>query len=168
MMEWYISFSDDIILGGVALLQGFFRSQAESTVSRDALPASTDVPTDEVAMKVQVPLNQFPSWEKVLHLSQPVATTGQTSPTFGESKWRYCHQSSEARRARCQRVEEWLQAEQAERDSPSPESLGPIQIVAPPPGFKKVMACLQRGCHLQPSLRCPWSTCSQKQWANPW
>ena len=123
MMEWYISFSSDIVLGSVALLEGFFRNQAKLTVSRNALPASADLPTDEVAMEkvasiggpleeptmpqvlheewagVEAPPNQFPGWKKVLHPSQLVATVGPTSPAFGESKWRYCYWSSEARRA---------------------------------------------------------------------
>ena len=127
-MEQYVSFSDDIVLGSVALPEGFFRNQAESTISRDALLASTNVPIDEVAMeevapiggpleeppilwvpheeqvRVQVPPNWFPGWEKVLHPSQLVATVGPNSPTLGESKQRYCHWSSEARRAQCQRA----------------------------------------------------------------
>ena len=167
MMEQHVSFSDDIVLGSVALLEGFFRNQAELTISRDGLPTSSDVPTNEVAMeeaapiggpvkeptmswvlheewaKIEAPSNQFSSWEKVLHPSQLVTTAGWASPTFGESKWRYCHQSSEARRTQCQRVGEHLQIGQAEQNSPSPESPEPIQVVAPPLGFKGVMACLQ-------------------------
>ena len=50
------SFSDDIILGSVALPKGFFRNHAESTVSRDALLASTNVPTDEVTMEELAPI----------------------------------------------------------------------------------------------------------------
>ena len=69
----------------------------------------------------------------------------QASPIFGELKWRYHHQSSEGRRVQHWRVQEHLQVEQAEQDSPSPKSLEPIQVVALPPGFKKVMACLQGG-----------------------
>ena len=135
MIEQYVSFSDDIILGGVALLEGFFGSQA--SISRDALPASTDVPSKEAAMeevapikgplkestmpwvpcekqvKVKVPPNQFPSWEKVLHPFQLVTTMGQAPLAFGELKQRHHHWSSEARRARCQRVEEQLQSELA-------------------------------------------------------
>ena len=38
-----------------------------------------------------------------------------------------------------------MQAEQAEWDSPSPESPGPIQVAALPPGFEEAMACLQGG-----------------------
>ena len=38
-----------------------------------------------------------------------------------------------------------MQVEQAEQDSPSPESLEPIYIVPPPLGFERVLACLQRG-----------------------
>ena len=56
MMEWYISFSHDIALGDVALLEGFFRNQAKLTIPRDDLPTSTDVPTNEFAMEEAAPL----------------------------------------------------------------------------------------------------------------
>ena len=73
MMEQYVSFSDDIILGIVALPEGFFGSQT-----------STDVPS-----------------------------------------------------------EEQLQVELAKWDSSLPESLEPTHMVALPPGFEEVTACLQ-------------------------
>ena len=60
MMEQYVSFSDDIILGGVALLEGFFRNQTEPTISRHALPVSTDVPSDEITMKEVAPIGGPP------------------------------------------------------------------------------------------------------------
>ena len=99
MMEQYVSFSNNIILGSVALLQGFFGSQ--TSFSRDTLPTSTNVPSEEVTMeeippirgpleestmplvphgkqaKMKAPPNWFPSWEKVLHPSQLVTTMGQ-------------------------------------------------------------------------------------------
>ena len=56
MMEWYISFSDDTILDGVALLEGFLKDQTKLTVPRDALPTFTDVPTKEVAMEEAAPI----------------------------------------------------------------------------------------------------------------
>ena len=57
-MEWYVSFSDNIVLGSVALLEGFFGSQ--TSVSRDALPASTDVPSKEVAREEATPPQRAP------------------------------------------------------------------------------------------------------------
>ena len=55
MMEGYISFSDDTILDGVALPEGFIKDQTELTISRDALPTFTDVPTEEVTVEEQLP-----------------------------------------------------------------------------------------------------------------
>ena len=53
--------------------------------------------------------------------------------------------SSGGRRAQCQRVEECQQVEGARQESASPpRSLEAVLEVAPPPGFKEVMACLQR------------------------
>ena len=105
-------------------------------------PTTTQVPHEKQA-KMEVPPNQFPGWEKVLHPSWLVTTMGQVPPASGESKQRHHHRSSEARRAQCPRAEEWVQAGQAEGDSSSPGSPEPPHVVALPPGFKKVMACLQ-------------------------
>ena len=155
-MEQYVSFLDNIIFGGVALPEGFFRSQTSTP------PTSTDVPSEEVAIpvgepleestlpqlpqekqvRVEAPLNQFPGWEKVLHSSWPVTAAGQVPPAFGEMKQRCHHWNSEMRRAQCQRVEEWLQVELAKWDSPSPKSLESTQMVTLPPGFEEVTACL--------------------------
>ena len=41
MMERYISFSDDTVLGSVALPEGFFSDKAKLTTSTNVLPAST-------------------------------------------------------------------------------------------------------------------------------
>ena len=54
-MEWYISFSNDTILDGVALLEGFLKDQTKLTIPRDALPAFSNVPTKEVAMEEAAP-----------------------------------------------------------------------------------------------------------------
>ena len=54
MMEQYVSFSNDIILGSVALPEGFVGSQ--TSISRDTLPASTNVPSKEVAMGEAAPV----------------------------------------------------------------------------------------------------------------
>ena len=87
MMELYVLFSDDIILGSVVLLEGFFGSQ--TSISTDALPIPSDILPEEVAtpiggplkesmlpqvphekwMKMEAPPNQFMGWKKVLHPS---------------------------------------------------------------------------------------------------
>ena len=63
----------------------------------------------------------------------------------GQSRWRHHNWSSGERRAQCQRAEECLQVEQTKRGSTSPpRSPEPMPEFALPPGFKEVMACLQR------------------------
>ena len=161
MMEQYISFSDDIILDGVALLEGYFGSQ--TSVSTDALPAPSNVPSEEVAtpvswplkesmllwvphekwVKVEAPPNQFLGWEKVQHPSQPVATVGQAPQACCDMKQKHWHQSSKVRKVWCQRAEEQMQVRITKRDSPSSEPLEPTHIVAPLLGFERVMACLR-------------------------
>ena len=56
MMEQYISFSDDIILGSVALPDGFFGSQ--TSVSTGAPPTPSDVPPEEVVLPIGGPLGE--------------------------------------------------------------------------------------------------------------
>ena len=55
-MEWYISFSDDTILDGVALPQGFLKDWTEITIPRDAQLAFTNVPTKEVTVEEAAPI----------------------------------------------------------------------------------------------------------------
>ena len=86
--------------------------------------------------------NQFPGWKEVLHPSWPVATAGQTPPAVRDTKKRPHHQSSEARRAPCQRVEEWLQVGLIKSASPSSEPLEVLCMVALPLGFERVTTCL--------------------------
>ena len=154
-LRQYISFSDDTILDGVVLPEGFLIDQTELTISSNAPSAFTDVPTEEVTVEEAAPIrgpleepttpqNQFPSWRKVLHPSQSVATARKASLALSKLRWRHHHQSSGEKRAQCQRVEEHLHVKWAEQDSLSPKSPEPMQEVALPPGFKEVMACLQR------------------------
>ena len=178
-MEWYVSFSNDIILDGVALLMGFLGNLTKLTFSGDAPPTFTNFPTEEVTMeeaafiggppenlpvpqvlhekwaKVEVPLNQFPGWEKVLHPSKLVTATGQASLVFSTLRQRHCHRCSGARRAQCQRAEDHLQVKWAEQGSTSPESLEPMQVFTLPQGFEEVMACLQRDPSLATTFEVP-------------
>ena len=102
MMECYVSFSNDIVLGSMALLEGFFGSQ--TSISRYVPLASTDVSSKDAAApkggplkestppqvphekwaRMEAPPNQFPGWEKVLHPSQVVATVGQAPSACGK------------------------------------------------------------------------------------
>ena len=87
----------------------------------------------------------FPNLRKVLHPSWPVTTTGQTPLVPHKLRQRPHSWSSGERGAWSWRVEECQQVKQAEWDSTSPPGpLEAVQEVVPPPGFKEVMACLQR------------------------
>ena len=55
-MEGYVSFSNDVVLGSVVLMEGFFGNCTQLTISRDALPTSTDVPSEEDALEKTAPL----------------------------------------------------------------------------------------------------------------
>ena len=119
-------------------------------------PITPQVQCEEQA-KVEAPNGDFPGWTKVQHPPQPVTAARLTPLTLDESKQRHHSQSAEGRRAQHQRAEECQKAMQAELDFMSPpRSPKPVQEVTLPPGFKGVMACLQRDSSCQSPLRHPW------------
>ena len=157
MMEQYISFLDDTVLDGVALLEGFFKDMTKITIPRDALPTFTNVPTEEVAIEEVAPIGgpsrnwlhlrycmrsrwrlglpqiSFPVGGKCCTPSWPVTAAGQASPALSKSGQRHQNWSSGERRAWFQRAEECLQVKQAEGDSASPlGSPEPMQQVTLP------------------------------------
>ena len=58
MMEKYVWFCNDIILGSVALPEGFLSNQTKLTASTDVLPAPTNIPMDEVPMAEPAPIKE--------------------------------------------------------------------------------------------------------------
>ena len=93
-------------------------------------------------VKIEAPPNQFPGWKEVLHPSQLVTAAGQMPLAARDTKQKPCHQSSELRRAQCQRAEELLQVGLTKSASPSPEPLEVLYAVALPLGFERVTAYL--------------------------
>ena len=55
-MEQYVSFFNDTILDGVAPLDRFLEDWTRITIPRDAQPAFTDVPTEEVTVEEASPI----------------------------------------------------------------------------------------------------------------
>ena len=171
-MEWYISFSNDTILDGVALPEWFLKDQTDLTISRDAPPTFTNVPIEEVAVEDAAPIGgplrnqlhpryhmrsgqrwrlpKLVPWLGESAAPLPVSHCCWTSPSgLQQVEAETPHWSSGKRRAQHQMGKECLQVEWAEQDSSLPKSPELIQIVALPPGFKEVTACLQR--HLSPA-----------------
>ena len=167
VIEPYISFPDDTILGGVAPPEGFLEDQPETTMSGSVQPASAKPPVEGAAAEEATPIwrpleepstsetlseeqtrgvmfpTQFPGWREVLHPSSLVTAAGQTPPIPHESRQMPCSWSSGERKAQHQRAEEHQQIEQTEQESLSPTGpLEMVQEVAPPLGVQKVMACL--------------------------
>ena len=86
-MKCYVSFTDEDIFSGVALLEESPITQPKEATPEGAQPAQANSPAKEANADVTMeptmekkPLNQFPGWEKVLHPSRPVVATGQFPP----------------------------------------------------------------------------------------
>ena len=82
-MGCYLYFSDKDMFQVIALPEEAPAIPPEEVTpeSTQPVPASTPVKkaTMEPAAKKR-PLNQFPGWEKVLHMSRPIVTAGETIP----------------------------------------------------------------------------------------
>ena len=86
-MKCYVSFSDEDVFSGVALL-----GEPPIILPKEAMPMGTcptlaDPPMKETTVDIAMestaekkPLNQFPGWEKVLHPSRPIVAAGQIPP----------------------------------------------------------------------------------------
>ena len=86
-MKCYVSFSDEDVFSGMALLE-----EPPVTPPKEAMPGGTwptpaNPPVKEATVDVSLespvekkPPNWFPGWEKVLHPSRPVVATRQIPP----------------------------------------------------------------------------------------
>ena len=88
-MKCYISFPDDAILGGVALLEGFLKDQLDTIISGSAQPASANPPIEQVAAR-EVTLAKEAAVEEAASIGRPQEgpSTSQTpsgEPTRRES-----------------------------------------------------------------------------------
>ena len=86
-IKCYISFSDEDVFNGIALPEEISIIPPEEATPKNALPtlanplvkkATVDMTMQPAAEKR--PLNKFPGWEKVLHPSRSIVTTGQIPP----------------------------------------------------------------------------------------
>ena len=108
-------------------------------------PSTPQTPCEEQTTRVEASSIQFLGWREVLHPSRQVTTSRQAPLVSNELRQRPHSQSLGGRKAQHQRVEKHQQAEETRQESASsPKPLEAVQKVALPPGFKEVMACLQR------------------------
>ena len=85
-MKQYVSLSDNTILNSVALLEGFIEDQTKLTISRDALPTFTNVPTKEVVVEETAPIRgplEEPTTPLVPHEEQRKVEAPQISSPVG-------------------------------------------------------------------------------------
>ena len=86
-MKCYISFSDEDIFIGMALLEEPSIIQSKEAAPKSAQPVQTDSPVKEAITKVtkeptkkeQLP-NRFPGWKEVIHPSRQVVAAKQIPP----------------------------------------------------------------------------------------
>ena len=83
-MKCYLSFSDEDVFKGVALLEEAPINPPEEVTPGGAQPTPADIPVKEAAVDTTMkpaaekrPLNKFPGWEKVLHPSRPIVAARQ-------------------------------------------------------------------------------------------
>ena len=93
-MKLYVSFTDEDVFSGVALLEESPVTQPKEATPRSAQLIQADSPAKEAITEVtegptrEKPPNWFPGWEKVLHSSRPVVAAGQVPPLSGSPKQR--------------------------------------------------------------------------------
>ena len=86
-MEWYLSFSDEDVFKGIALLEETPVISPKEVTPQSTQPTPAGTPVKEATMDTTVelaaekrPQNRFPGWVKVLHPSRPIVTAGLIPP----------------------------------------------------------------------------------------
>ena len=86
-MKCYVSFTDEDVFSGMALLEESPITQPNEATPEGAQPAQADSPVKEATTDATMeptrekkPPNWFPGWVKVLHPSRPVVAARQISP----------------------------------------------------------------------------------------
>ena len=86
-MECYLSFSNEDVFKGVALPEETPIIPFKEVIPQSAQPTPAGTPMKEATIEKTMelatekrPPNKFPCWEKVLHPSRPIVTTGQIPP----------------------------------------------------------------------------------------
>ena len=95
-MKCYLSFSDEDVFHGVALPEETPIIPPKEVMPQSTQPVPAITPVKKAAMEPAAkkrPPNQFPGWEKVLHPSRPIVTTGETLPLSRGMKQRPHSQS---------------------------------------------------------------------------
>ena len=99
-MKCYFSFSEEDVFKGVALPEEAPIMPPEDVPPGGTHPTPASIPVKEAAVDVTMepavekrPPNKFPGWEKVLHTSRPIVTTGQVAPLLKSPRQRPHSQS---------------------------------------------------------------------------
>ena len=86
-MKGYVSFTDEDLLSGMALVEESPVTQPKEATPKSAQPTQADSSAREATVEVtkeptreKKPPNQFPGWEKVLHPSRLVVASRQILP----------------------------------------------------------------------------------------
>ena len=86
-MKCYMSFSDEDVFNGMALLEESPIISPEEATSKSTQPTLANTPVNEATVDMTMepaaekrPPNKFSGWEKVLHPSRPIVTAGQIPP----------------------------------------------------------------------------------------
>ena len=105
-MKHYVSFTDEDIFSGVALLEESPATQPKEATPKSAQLTQANSPVKEAIAEVnkgptreEKPPNQFLGWEKVLHPSRQVVAARQVPPLLRSPKQRPHNQSSGERMA---------------------------------------------------------------------
>ena len=116
-----------------------------ATVGEPAEEPDTPPMQWEVGERRKVPGSNYPSWMEAIHPTQPATPAGWTLPTLGKLRQCHCSWSLRRRKAWHWWAEECKMATEGESDSMSLWG-SPMANpgVAPPPGFREVVACLLR------------------------
>ena len=92
-MKCYLSFSDEDVFKGVALLEEGPILPPKEVTPKGAQPTPANIPMKEAAMDTTMeptvekrPLNKFPGWEKVLHPLQTHNCYWADSPSVERPK----------------------------------------------------------------------------------
>ena len=99
-MKCYVSFSDEDVFNGIALLEETPIITPKEATTKSAPPTLANPPVKEATVDTTMepavekrPPNKFPDWEIVPHPSRPIVATGQIPPLLRGPRQRSHSQS---------------------------------------------------------------------------
>ena len=98
--KYYVSFSDEDVFNGIALLEETPIITPEEATSKSALLTLANPPVEKATADMTMepaeekrPPNKFPGWEKVLHPSRPIVAARQIPPSSKGQRQMPCSKS---------------------------------------------------------------------------